>query len=215
MQCWCLSRNIIAMSSPWKIDGFFGIFSLSASALFRGSTSPSLFPQSELAEQRTLAESYRAQLLSLEAELDTLREVSAASKEMLKVNQLFVDKLINFFPNPSNRISNMTTRVDIFNLSNRNHDPLTSKFIVRSDSGANFPFLSQRRTKAMVGQSDALRDRYEDLERRKRSEAEGYQSDVKLLQQKMRRIETQLGRAAISKAKGKIESDVVGEGAYV
>ena len=55
----------------------------------------------------------------------------------------------------------------------------------------------------MVGQSDALRDRYEDLERRKRSEAEGYQSDVKLLQQKMRRIETQLGRAAISKAKGK------------
>ena len=55
----------------------------------------------------------------------------------------------------------------------------------------------------MVGQCDALRDRYEDLERRKRSEAEGYQSDVKLLQQKMRRIETQLGRAAISKAKGK------------
>ena len=63
----------------------------------------------------------------------------------------------------------------------------------------------------MVGQSDALRDRYEDLERRKRSEAEGYQSDVKLLQQKMRRIETQLGRAAISKAKGKSESDEVGE----
>ena len=64
----------------------------------------------------------------------------------------------------------------------------------------------------MVGQCDALRDRYEDLERRKRSEAEGYQSDVRLLQQKMRRIETQLGRAAISKAKGKIESDVVGGG---
>ena len=44
------------------------------------------FPQSEVAEQRTLAESYRAQLLSLEAELDTLREVSAASKDMLKVS---------------------------------------------------------------------------------------------------------------------------------
>ena len=57
----------------------------------------------------------------------------------------------------------------------------------------------------MVGQCDTLRDRYEDLERRKRSEAEGYQNDVRLLQQKMRRIETQLGRAAISKAKGKIK----------
>ena len=45
----------------------------------------SLFPQSEVAEQRSLAETYRAQLLSLEAEMDTLREVSAASKEMLKV----------------------------------------------------------------------------------------------------------------------------------
>ena len=78
------------MSSPWKIDGFFGIFSLSASALFRGSTSLSLVPQSELAEQRTLAESYRAQLLSLEAELDTLREVSAASKEMLKVSESII-----------------------------------------------------------------------------------------------------------------------------
>ena len=55
----------------------------------------------------------------------------------------------------------------------------------------------------MVGQCDTLRDRYEDLERRKRSEAEGYQNDVRLLQQKMRRIETQLARAAISKAKGK------------
>ena len=57
----------------------------------------------------------------------------------------------------------------------------------------------------MVGQCDTLRDRYEDLERRKRSEAEGYQNDVRLLQQKMRRIETQLARAAISKAKGKIK----------
>ena len=44
-----------------------------------------LFPQSEVAEQKSLAETYRAQLLSLEAEMDTLREVSAASKEMLKV----------------------------------------------------------------------------------------------------------------------------------
>ena len=44
-----------------------------------------IFPQSEVAEQRSLAETYRAQLLSLEAEMDTLREVSAASKEMLKV----------------------------------------------------------------------------------------------------------------------------------
>ena len=44
-----------------------------------------LFPQSEVAEQRSLAETYRAQLLSLEAEMDTLREVSAASREMLKV----------------------------------------------------------------------------------------------------------------------------------
>ena len=67
----------------------------------------------------------------------------------------------------------------------------------------------------MVGECDALRGRYEDLERRKRSEAEGYQSDVRLLQQKMRRIETQLGRAAISKAKGKRKRKMLGEGVPV
>ena len=58
----------------------------------------------------------------------------------------------------------------------------------------------------MVGQVDTLRDRYEELERRKRSEAAGYQNDVRLLQQKMRRIEAQLGRAAISKAKGETKT---------
>ena len=75
------------MLRPCKIDSrlfWIGIFLYRLPHKFNP-FSISLFPQSEVAEQRSLAETYRAQLLSLEAEMDTLREVSAASKEMLKV----------------------------------------------------------------------------------------------------------------------------------
>jgi hypothetical protein len=58
----------------------------------------------------------------------------------------------------------------------------------------------------MVEQVDALRDRHDSLERRKRREAEGYSADVRLLKEKMRQVESQMGRAAIAKAKGKKHS---------
>ena len=75
------------MLRPCKIDSrlFWHLLLPLPHKIYSFSISLSLFPQSEVAEQRSLAESYRAQLLSLEAEMDTLREVSAASKEMLKV----------------------------------------------------------------------------------------------------------------------------------
>ena len=76
------------MLRPCKIDSrlfWIGIFFFTDFRISLFLFHLSLFPQSEVAEQRSLAETYRAQLLSLEAEMDTLREVSAASKEMLKV----------------------------------------------------------------------------------------------------------------------------------
>ena len=76
------------MLRPCKIDSrlfWIGIFFYRLPHKIYSFFHLSLFPQSEVAEQRSLAETYRAQLLSLEAEMDTLREVSAASKEMLKV----------------------------------------------------------------------------------------------------------------------------------
>ena len=55
----------------------------------------------------------------------------------------------------------------------------------------------------MVEQVESLKDRYTQLERRKRSETEGYQADIKLLRQKVKQVEQQLVRASIAKAKGK------------
>lgn len=57
----------------------------------------------------------------------------------------------------------------------------------------------------MLEQVEVLKDRYEALEQRKRKEAEGYQSDVIRLQQKIKKIETQLVSTAISKNKGNNE----------
>ena len=58
------------------------------------------------------------------------------------------------------------------------------------------------RTKSMVDQVDSLRDRYENLEKRRKNEAEGYQADINLLKQKLRHVEQQLIRSAVTKTKG-------------
>ena len=54
----------------------------------------------------------------------------------------------------------------------------------------------------MVEQVESLKDRYTQLEKRKRGEAEGYQADIKLLRQKVKQVEQQLVRASLAKAKG-------------
>ena len=51
---------------------------------------------------------------------------------------------------------------------------------------------------------DSLRDRYENLEKRRKNEAEGYQADINLLKQKLRHVEQQLIRSAVTKTKGKL-----------
>ena len=56
----------------------------------------------------------------------------------------------------------------------------------------------------MVDQVDLLRDRYENLEKRRKGEAEGYQADINLLKQKLRHVEQQLIRSAVTKTKGKL-----------
>ena len=56
----------------------------------------------------------------------------------------------------------------------------------------------------MVEQVENLKERYELLEKRKKKEAEGYQADVQLLQQKIKKIESQLVSASIAKSKGKV-----------
>jgi len=53
----------------------------------------------------------------------------------------------------------------------------------------------------MSDEIDVLRARCDQLQRRKRQEAEGYQQDVRLLQEKIKRVEQQLVRAAVTKAK--------------
>lgn len=58
------------------------------------------------------------------------------------------------------------------------------------------------RTKSMVDQVDLLKDRYENLEQRRKNEAEGYQADINLLKQKLKHVEQQLVRALVSKTKG-------------
>ncbi len=54
----------------------------------------------------------------------------------------------------------------------------------------------------MADQIETMRDRNDDLERRKKLEAQGYRADVKLLQQKIRQVEQQLVGAAVAKSKG-------------
>lgn len=96
----------------------------------------------ELAEQKKITEDYRAKLLALDTEMQSLRDQSNANKEVLK-----------------------------------------------------------SRTKSMVDQVDLLRDRYENLEKRRKGEAEGYQADINLLKQKLRHVEQQLIRSAVTKTK--------------
>lgn len=55
----------------------------------------------------------------------------------------------------------------------------------------------------MVEQVEVLKERYEALEKRKRHEVSGYQSDIRILRQKVRQVEQQLIRASLAKAKGK------------
>ena len=54
----------------------------------------------------------------------------------------------------------------------------------------------------MVEQVEVLKERYESLEKRKRHEVSGYQSDIRILRQKVRQVEQQLIRASLAKAKG-------------
>lgn len=74
---------------------------------------------------------------------------------------------------------------------------------LRDQANANKEVLKSR-TKNMVDQVDSLKDRYENLEKRRKKEAEGYQADVNLLKQKLRTVESQLVRAAVAKTKGKL-----------
>ena len=74
------------------------------------------------------------------------------------------------------------------------HPPL-SFFLAHKD-------VLKSRTKSMVDQVDSLRDRYENLEKRRKNEAEGYQADINLLKQKLRHVEQQLIRSAVTKTKG-------------
>ena len=54
----------------------------------------------------------------------------------------------------------------------------------------------------MSEQMESLRERYEQLELRKKREAEGYQTDIKMLQEKMKKVENKLVMEAVSKSKG-------------
>lgn len=55
------------------------------SSKFKSSIIFSLSFQSDLVDQKSVAETYRAQLLAVEAEMELLREQSLANKESLKV----------------------------------------------------------------------------------------------------------------------------------
>ena len=100
--------------------------------------------QTQLAEQKKITEDYRGQLLAMESEMEALKDLANANKEVLK-----------------------------------------------------------SRTKNMVDQVDALKERYENLEKRRKQEGEGYQADIHLLKQKLRHVEQQLVRAAVTRSKGK------------
>lgn len=124
--------------------------------------------QSELADQKNLTESYRAQLLAMESELDNLRNQSQASKQALKVQRHAKVKETTLVPGKSWKIN----------------------------------FYSQKRTKLMLEQVDAMKEQYKALQELKRKEAQGYQSDIRILQQKMKNVEQKLVSAAITKSKG-------------
>ena len=55
----------------------------------------------------------------------------------------------------------------------------------------------------MVEQVEHLKDKYESLENRRKNEAQGYQTDVKILKEKLRHVEQKLVRATLAKCKGK------------
>ena len=59
------------------------------------------------------------------------------------------------------------------------------------------------RTKSMVDTVDTLKERYEGLEKRRKNEGEGYQSDIKLLKQKLEHLEQKLILSSVTKTKGK------------
>ena len=56
----------------------------------------------------------------------------------------------------------------------------------------------------MVEQVEHLKDKYEGLENRRKVEAWGYQTDVKILKEKLRQVEHKLVRATLAKVKGLI-----------
>ena len=56
----------------------------------------------------------------------------------------------------------------------------------------------------MVEQVEHLKDKYESLENRRKNESQGYQTDVKILKEKLRHVEQKLVRATLAKCKGMI-----------
>ena len=54
----------------------------------------------------------------------------------------------------------------------------------------------------MVEQVEHLKEKYESLETRRRTEAQGFQTDVKILKEKLRHVEQKLVRATLAKVKG-------------
>ena len=69
-------------------------------------------------------------------------------------------------------------------------------------ANANKEVLKSR-TKSMVDTVDTLKERYESLEKRRKNEGEGYQSDIKLLKQKLEHLEQKLILSSVTKTKGK------------
>jgi len=96
----------------------------------------------EVSDQKNLTSDYRNKLLTLEREMESLRDQKAASTDVLK-----------------------------------------------------------KRTKSMCEQVETLTERYENLDIRRKREAEGYQADIGALKQKLKHLEQQLLRATITKAK--------------
>ena len=70
-------------------------------------------------------------------------------------------------------------------------------------ANANKEVLKSR-TKSMVDTVDTLKERYEGLEKRRKNEGEGYQSDIKLLKQKLEHFEQKLILSSVTKTKGKL-----------
>jgi len=49
---------------------------------------------------------------------------------------------------------------------------------------------------------ESLKEKYESLESRRKTEGQGYQTDVKILKEKLRHVEQKLVRATLAKIKG-------------